>query len=213
MLKILLKILSDPSYRRAIRLLHLIKGFHKIQGWLSPIEAAHLFYFAKKCSPQSIVVEIGSWKGKSTFCLAKGLNSGQIFAIDPFDSSGEEESNRVYKKFNKGKNLLRQFERNMENYGLHTKVTPLKGYSKNFVNFFHNIDFLFIDGDHSIEGCLFDYENYSNKIPKGGLIAFHDFYPHRKFLGPTWVVENKVIPSNEYQLLGTFDSLWVGRKK
>ena len=40
------------------------------------------------------------------------------------------------------------------------------------------IDFLMIDGDHSYEGVKKDYEIFSRKVRKGGLIAFHDICEH-----------------------------------
>jgi len=40
-----------------------------------------------------------------------------------------------------------------------------------------NIDFLFIDGDHSYEGVRKDFEIYSQFVRKRGLIAFHDIIP------------------------------------
>jgi len=36
------------------------------------------------------------------------------------------------------------------------------------------IDFLFIDGDHTYEGVKQDYIMYSSLVKKGGYIAFHD---------------------------------------
>jgi cephalosporin hydroxylase len=36
------------------------------------------------------------------------------------------------------------------------------------------IDFLFIDGDHTYEGVKQDYEMYSSLVKKDGYIAFHD---------------------------------------
>lgn len=36
------------------------------------------------------------------------------------------------------------------------------------------IDFLFIDGDHSTAGCRMDFDMYSQLVRRGGLIAFHD---------------------------------------
>lgn len=36
------------------------------------------------------------------------------------------------------------------------------------------IDFLFIDGDHSYYGVKRDYEMYNSLVRKGGIIAFHD---------------------------------------
>jgi cephalosporin hydroxylase len=38
----------------------------------------------------------------------------------------------------------------------------------------NQIDFLFIDGDHTYEGVKQDYEMYSPLVKKGGHVAFHD---------------------------------------
>ena len=39
------------------------------------------------------------------------------------------------------------------------------------------IDFLFIDGDHSYEGATADYELFSPMVAADGLIGFHDIIP------------------------------------
>lgn len=38
----------------------------------------------------------------------------------------------------------------------------------------NNIDFLFIDGDHSYEGVRGDFNLWGPKVKKGGMIVFHD---------------------------------------
>jgi len=40
------------------------------------------------------------------------------------------------------------------------------------------IDFLFIDGDHTYEGVKKDFEFYSPLVQKGGIIALHDIVVH-----------------------------------
>lgn len=40
------------------------------------------------------------------------------------------------------------------------------------------IDYLFIDGDHTYEGVKQDFDMYSPFVRKGGLIAFHDIVIH-----------------------------------
>jgi len=40
------------------------------------------------------------------------------------------------------------------------------------------LDFLFIDGDHTYEGVKKDFEMYSPLVHKGGLVAFHDICGH-----------------------------------
>lgn len=60
--------------------------FRKVDGWLTFREGLFLFNSTKRCRSGSIIVEIGSWKGRSTICLAKGSKAGKgakIFAIDP----------------------------------------------------------------------------------------------------------------------------------
>jgi len=41
-----------------------------------------------------------------------------------------------------------------------------------------NLDFLFIDGDHSYQGVKMDFEMYSPLVREGGMIALHDIAPH-----------------------------------
>ena len=166
--------------------------------------------------PGSTVVEIGSWKGKSTYCLAKGLRDGRVIAIDPFDASGDEASAKIYEKTGGEVPLLEQFKRNMEGRGVLSKIECWQGLSTAFadkIKALGPIDLLFIDGDHSIEGCDFDYLNYSPGLKSGGYLLFHDFDKTRENLGPTWVINNRVRPSGAYQFIALYESLWICRKK
>lgn len=40
-----------------------------------------------------------------------------------------------------------------------------------------NVDFLFIDADHTYDGVRQDFEMYHHLVGKGGIIAFHDICP------------------------------------
>ena len=54
------------------------------EGLISEAEAKRLYELAQNCG--GTIVEIGSWKGKSTVCLALGSKvrrKGKVFAIDP----------------------------------------------------------------------------------------------------------------------------------
>jgi len=191
----------------------IISNYTSIEGWLTQNEALGLYHIAKKIRKNGVVLEIGSWKGKSTNCIAQGVKKGKVFAIDPFNCDGDPDSQATYKE-NKGKRpLLKQFKENLTRLGVEEKVFPLVGYSKDFVknSNLNSIDFLFIDGDHSKKECELDFSNYSHKVKRGGFIAFHDYDPERLALGPTWVINNHVIKSSRYKFYGRFDSLWVCR--
>jgi len=189
-----------------------IKPYKDIEGWLSEREAMTLYRYASLLPDGSTVVEIGSWKGKSTFCLARGLRNGKVVAIDPFDASGDTGSSEAYHKQKGSEPLLSQFRRKMEELQVLDKITIRQGFSPQFVGQCPRIDLLFIDGDHSKEACLFDFENYSPAVRQGGYLAFHDFDAERKDLGPTWVIENRVLPSKQYKFITLVDSLWVAQK-
>lgn len=189
-----------------------IEKYEGIDGFLFPEEAVALYHLASLLPKNSTIVEIGSWKGKSTYCLAKGLKTGKVFAIDPFDASGDDSSMEIYNQMKGEIPLIQQFEEKMTQLDVIDKIETLAGFSHQFVNKFKQIDLLFIDGDHSIKGCQYDFDHYSPLIPSGGYIALHDYSPLRKDLGPTWVIENKIIPSKEYKFIDLFNSLWIGRK-
>ena len=40
------------------------------------------------------------------------------------------------------------------------------------------VDFVFIDGDHTYEGVKQDFEMYSPLVKDGGIVAFHDIVAH-----------------------------------
>jgi predicted O-methyltransferase YrrM len=189
-----------------------IKRYEKIEGFLAPLEAITLYRLASLLTPSSTVVEIGSWKGKSTYCLAQGLKNGKVIAIDPFNAFGEDGSNILYENLKGQKELINQFKEEMQRAKVMKKIEIFCGYSHEFVGKIPKIDLLFIDGDHSKEGCSFDFVHYSPFINPGGYIALHDYYQSRKDLGPTWVVENKILPYKEYEFIELAGSLWIGRK-
>jgi predicted O-methyltransferase YrrM len=198
----------------AKRILRKIDSFRKIDGWLSDQEALGLYQAARSLRRGATIVEIGSWQGKSTYCLAMGLRSGALHAIDPFnaDSGEDTDSEGAYKEKKGNRDLLAQFKQNMQERNVLNKIVVRQGYSQQFHQAFDTIDLLFIDGDHSINGCSLDFELYAPKVPAGGLIAFHDYYADRPELGPTYVIKNSVLPSPQFRFYRQYDSLWIAQK-
>jgi len=187
-------------------------NWSEIGGWLTPKEALGLYHIARRLPRGATVVEIGSWKGKSTVCIAHGLRQGTIHAIDPFNASGESESAAVYSRERGAQPLLEQFQENLRTAGVADKVKACPGYSSAYLGRFDAIHFLFIDGDHSQEGCQYDFENFSPAVVPGGYLAFHDYQPSREDLGPTHVVNQRVRYSKEFEFYARFDSLWIARR-
>lgn len=61
------------------------------------------------------------------------------------------------------------------------KVHRMTSYeaSKLFID--ESIDFVFIDGDHSYEGCSLDIRSWFPKLKQGGLLSGHDYRDDKNF--------------------------------
>ena len=44
-----------------------------------------------------------------------------------------------------------------------------------------SLDFVYIDGDHSVEGCTRDILAWAPKVKRGGVLAGHDYYDRHPF--------------------------------
>lgn len=69
-----------------------------------------------------------------------------------------------------------EWENNLREVGVLSHATLLPNASPwmNILSIPKDIDYFFIDGDHSTIGCLADYYYFSPMIRVGGLVAIHD---------------------------------------
>ena len=70
-----------------------------------------------------------------------------------------------------------------------------------------SLDFVFIDGDHSFEAALKDFQNYYPKIKKGGIFAGHDIQLDSVRNALTYFLKER---TNE--VTGVTNSAWYLRK-
>lgn len=145
-----------------------------IEGWLSDSETLLLFYLAAYCGTQGHIVEIGSFKGKSTVALALGLKEsgkgGFVWAVDPHEGEiriGKKSNEQTYAEF-----LKTIHELNVEMVVrpiLDTSARAAKRWKK-------SIRLLFIDGLHDYEHVQADIAYWSSWVVNNGVIAFHDAF-------------------------------------
>ncbi|MBD3247864.1 class I SAM-dependent methyltransferase [Candidatus Falkowbacteria bacterium] len=178
-------------------------------GWLTPNEADLLYNLAKNTKNKGEIVEIGSWKGRSTICLALGSKEAfgrKVYAIDPHTGSPE------HKERNPGVDTFDDFKKNIKEAGVSDLVEPIRAYSFEASKIFDkSIEFLFIDGAHEYEAVLKDFEDWFPKVAPGGIIAFHDS-TGGAWDGPTKVVNEKVFTGNNFKDVGFVDSISFGTK-
>lgn len=153
-----------------------------VPGWLSDEEGEALFELARECTGKGVIVEIGSWKGKSTICLGLGSRAGngvRIFAVDP------------HADYRHG-----EFKQNIERAGIADLVTPVKGLSQEMADGFEEpIELLFVDGSHEEDLVREDFDKWVPKVVEGGVVAFHDTTWHP---GVRRVVAEKIYGSRGF---------------
>jgi predicted O-methyltransferase YrrM len=185
----------------------LLKAISHIEGWLLDQEALLLYNLAQQCPSNTVIVEIGSWKGRSTVCLALGSQAGnqvKVFAIDPH--TGNTEHRRRYGQVW----TYDEFMANIKQMKVDNLVVPvLKTSAAAASNFNEPIGLIFIDGAHEYEAVKQDFELWYPKVIQGGVIALHDFcyYP-----GPKAVAEEYICNSANFSNVTLVDSIVYGIK-
>jgi len=149
------------------RIAHDVKD---VEGFLSDREGMALHELAGKGAGRGSVVEIGSWKGKSTIWIANNTAAGQKFyAIDPHIGSSEHQVGGPIWTFE-------EFKRNIKRAGVESRVTPLVLTSEEARQKINEpLDFLFIDGAHEYEFVHQDFELWEPLLMDSCWIAFHDY--------------------------------------
>lgn len=178
-----------------------------VEGWLSEAETDFLYGISKSCTGKGVIVEIGSWQGKSTICLAGASEAGArvpIYAIDPHQDS------YVHEDFlGKGKSTLEIFKKNIEAAGVNSLVCPIVAKSEEAVRGWNKpIEFLWIDGDHHYSEVKKDFTLWASFVIEGGTIAFHDsFYDEvQKF------VIKEVLLNKNFKNAALIDSITAVKK-
>jgi predicted O-methyltransferase YrrM len=180
--------------------------FDRIQGLLEEKEGELLYNIAKDCrAEKGVIVEIGSFKGRSTTCLGKGSKAGnqvRVYAIDPHMGSSVHEFFNIQQTHE-------EFKKNIKIAGIDDLVFPIFKTSEEAAKIFHEpIEFLFIDGNHEYENVKLDFLSWYPKVIYGGIIAFHD----QLFFGPRRVIEKYVHMSKHFKVLGIIDSILYAQK-
>lgn len=134
-----------------------------VDGWLTEAEGRVLAELAR----DKRALEIGSYCGRSTICLAQTAQA--VCVVDPFDGRASATPRR---------DTLVQFMENVSRYGVLDKITVRQGLSGMIVpDLQERFDVAFIDGAHDRESVLADAQVATGRLAPDGLLVFHDYGP------------------------------------
>ncbi len=166
-------------------------------GWLGKKEAYILFALAGYCSNTGTIVEIGSYKGRSTIALASGAPEDVVInAIDPHTGTNSD--------VDLGLNVD-TFQEFLENTKQFKNIHAIRELSVDATqdDSVKAIQLLFIDGWHSEQAVDNDIKLYLPLCANGAIVVFDDW--NRKGVGAGIQKNLKMLPN----LLGAADNFLI----
>jgi predicted O-methyltransferase YrrM len=150
-----------------------------VEGFMQPVE---LHWLAMQASARNTVLEIGSWKGRSTKAMALAC-PGTVYAVDHWDGSKSELATTHSEVLKLGiDGLFNIFKANLADEIKSNKVIPIREDSQAAAIRLEKekglrwIDMLFIDGEHTYEAVKNDILSWMPHVAPGGLLCGHDYY-------------------------------------
>jgi hypothetical protein len=160
---------------------------------------------AAACTPaDGVILEIGSFKGKSTVGLATvaahyGL--GTVVAVDPHTApaatdpslAGQRSSWDAFRAALRAANVV-------------AAVEAHRAFSRDLASdWTRPIRLLWIDGDHTYAGAKSDLELFRRHVAPGGVVALHDVL--NTFEGPIRVFVEDLLGSDDFGAAGVVGSI------
>lgn len=156
-----------------------------LQGWHSEDK-----FFGKiiALAEPNVIVEVGTWKGASALHMAKltddELTHSRIYCVDTWlggvdHMAHEEEPPNGLMRFHGYPQLFFQFLHNVKESGFADRIFPIVNSSLNGAKYLQlqniSADLIYVDGDHTYDGCYNDIVAFWNLLNPGGYMFGDDF--------------------------------------
>ena len=196
--------------------------FNSVKGFIDHNEGICLYNYALNSSKKGPILEIGSYCGKSTIYIATAAKKycGCVYSVDHHTGSEEnqvgweyhdielfdEETGRI--------NSFPEFMRNLRKANLLDTVVPIVSDSSLVSRYWKiPLSMVFIDGGHTMEAAFNDFNNWKDKIIKGGILAIHDVFPNPDDGGrPPYEIYRKALSEENFKEVEAVKSLRVLEK-
>jgi predicted O-methyltransferase YrrM len=151
----------------------LLPVIETVEGYLSPNEIRFLALLAACPTATGEILEIGSFKGKSTVILAKAAaltDNVEVNAVDPMIAPSETDPD-----LEGDASSFPDFKQNIEKTGVADQINFYQTYSYELAKTWDKpLRFLWIDGDHTYKGTKLDLDGFIDHLEDGAIVAIHD---------------------------------------
>ena len=176
-----------------------------VDGWMSPDQAARLYAAAAATRPGGQIVEIGSFRGRSTIVLACAAPAGvEIVAIDPHAGTdrGPQEISGFAVQATHDHDA---FTANLVAAGVDDRVRHVREFSDQaHAAVTGAIAVLFIDGAHRYAPARADIRSWGAQVDVGGTMLIHDSFSS---IGVTLAIGRELLIGRRFRYVGRSRSL------
>ena len=193
------------------------------KGFLDEDEGRCLYEIALEASRRGPCLEIGSYCGKSTVYIGAACKTrnGILFSVDHHRGSEEQQPGQQYfdpALFDPQSGRIdtfREFRKTLEKTGLEETVVPMVCRSDVAARRWTTpLSMVFIDGGHSKEATLSDYECWARHIVPGGYLLIHDIFKDPAAGGQApYQIYNLACSSGKFDSLRLIKTLGVLQRK
>lgn len=180
-----------------------------VEGWMTPGQAEALFAAATGCASHGTIVEIGSFRGRSTIVLASAADhSVDIVAIDPHagNDRGPQEMDGFVQEADADHAA---FLANLTAAGVGDRVRHLRKFSDDALDDVDGtIDVLYIDGAHRYRPALADIRSWGDRVADGGTMLIHDSFSS---IGVTLAILRQLVVGRRFRYVGRSRSMAIYR--
>jgi predicted O-methyltransferase YrrM len=148
-----------------------------VEGWLSDEQARVLGEAAAALHPPARVVEIGSFRGRSTIVLAQAATEGvELIAIDPHAGT-DRGPQEIETTAATGESDHERFLANLERAGVRERVRHVRSLSQDaLAEVDGEVDLLYVDGAHRYRPARDDIVRWGARVKPGGTMLIHDSF-------------------------------------
>lgn len=182
-----------------------LEAVEQVDGWMSPDQAQRLYNAAAATHQGEIIVEIGSFRGRSTIVLASAAPPGvHIVAIDPHagNDRGPQEIDGFEAAAATDHDL---FNANLAAAGVAERVHHIRSFS----DVAHDevvgeLAVLYVDGAHRYAPARSDIREWGARVAPGGTLLIHDSFSS---VGVTLAIVRELMFGSRWRYIGRARSL------
>ncbi len=178
-----------------------------VEGWLTRDQAKVLYESARVLRSGCQVVEIGSFRGRSTIVLASAASAGvEVVAIDPH-GGGDRGPQEIALDALRGELDHQAFRANLDAAGVAECVRHVRKFSSDaHDDVTGDVDVLFVDGAHRFGPARADITTWGDRVSAGGTMLVHDAFSS---VGVTSALLSTVLLSSRWRYGGRVGSLAI----